>query len=695
MNLPPSATPPDDRFYPRTFALITALVLVAALYRIVQPFLGPLLWASFLAFLLHPLHVRLTRQLKNRPQGSALLLTGLTLLVLVGPLTALSAAFAAQVGELLQYLQQTVADQSKDNVLDLTNVPWIRDGITWLDDTFDVNLTQVRGWIAEGSRQLLQMLASLGGKVFLGALGTVVGFVLMMFLLFFFIRDGEEIFVAARELIPMSSSYKARLIDHLAAVTRAIVFGTGVTALIQGSLVGIAFLITSLPSPVVFAVVAALVSLLPFGGTALVWVPAAVALAGQGRWKSAIFMVVWGVLISLVDNIVRPLLVSGRARVGTLEVFIGVLGGIAAFGAIGLFLGPVILALIVALVRFMREVRTLEAEARAGAGHPNRPANLESSPAAHVSQGSTLRIATRQSRLALWQAEHVAARLRAAHPGLDVVLVPMTTQGDRVLDRALAEIGGKGLFIKELEVAITEGRADIAVHSMKDVPGELPPGMVLAAMLEREDPHDAFVSRQHASFESLPQGARVGTSSLRRQCQLKSLRPDLELMSLRGNVETRLRKLDEGQYDAIVLASAGLIRLGLKERITQSLSFEASLPAVGQGIIGIECRQDDARSCELVKVLEHPIARHCCEAERAFAQRLQGNCQSPIAGYALIDSGELLLRGVVGSSDGATVYRASTSGPPSRSRELGVELAEKMLKAGAADVLPPQRGSAA
>ena len=698
MDPQPSTRPPDDRFYTRTFALITVLVLVAALYRIVQPFLGPLLWAIFLAFLLHPLHVRLTRQLRGRTQSSALVLTGLMLLVLVGPLTALSAAFAAQVGELLQYLQQTVADQSNKNVLDLTNVPWIRDALLWLDENLDVDLAQIRGYITEGSQQVLQMLASLGGKVFLGALGTVVGFILMMFMLFFFIRDGQEMFAVMRELIPMEPRYKARLFDHLAAVTRAIVFGTGVTALIQGTLVGIAFLVTSLPSPVVFAVVAALVSLLPFGGTALVWIPAALALAGQGRWKSAIFMVIWGVLISLVDNVVRPLLVSGRAQVGTLTVFLGVLGGVAAFGAIGLFLGPVLLALIVALVSFMRELRVLEGGASlAGAG-----ANLESllvdttksSTVTQANQDRPLRIATRQSRLALWQAEHVAAQLRAAHPRLEVVLVPMTTQGDRVLDRTLAEIGGKGLFIKELEVALTEDRADIAVHSMKDVPTDMPAGMVLAAMLERADPHDAFVSRQHASFEVLPHGARVGTSSLRRQCQLKSLRPDLEILTLRGNVETRLRKLDEAHYDAIVLASAGLTRLGLQERITQALTFDTSLPAVGQGIIGIECRELDERSRSLVKALEHASARQCCEAERAFAQRLQGSCQSPIAGYACIDAGELLLRGVIGSPDGQTMYRDSISGPASQYRELGVKLAERMLQAGAAELLDQQRGGA-
>lgn len=307
---------------------------------------------------------------------------------------------------------------------------------------------------------------------------------------------------------------------------------------------------------------------------------------------------------------------------------------------------------------------------------------------------ATLRIATRQSRLALWQAEFVAAQLRAKHPALDVKLVPMTTQGDRVLDRALSEVGGKGLFIKELEIAIEEQRADIAVHSMKDVPGELPPGMTLAAMLPRADPRDAFVSLRHASFETLPQGARIGTSSLRRQCQLKSVRPDLQIVPLRGNVDTRLRKLEEEQYDAIILAAAGLIRLGLQHRITRPIDFNLSLPAVGQGIIGIECRATDERSAALVKALDDPTARHCCEAERAFAVRLQGSCQSPIAGFAELRDGELLLRGVVGSEDGATVYRGETRGPAGSARDIGIELADRLLAAGADKLLAAQRGEA-
>jgi predicted PurR-regulated permease PerM len=362
MNSLPRAVPVRDRFYARSFALVATAVLGYAFFRIVQPFLGPLLWALFLAFLLHPLHLRLTRRFKRSPQTSALLLTILTLVIVLGPLTALSAAFAAQVGDLLQFAQSAVADQTRANVFTLTNVPVVRDIIGWLDSTFGIDLTQVRGWLIEGSRTVLQSLASMGGRVFLGAVGTVIGFVVMVFMLFFFIRDGEEMAATARELIPMSKMHKAKLFDHLAGVTRAMVYGTGLTALIQGVLVGIAFIIVGLSSPLVFGVIAALCGLLPFGGTALVWAPAAVLLAAQGRWGATIFVLVWGgLLVSLVDNVVRPMLVSGRAAVGTLTVFIGVLGGIAAFGAIGLFLGPVVLALIIALVRFMLEIRRAEA----------------------------------------------------------------------------------------------------------------------------------------------------------------------------------------------------------------------------------------------------------------------------------------------------------------------------------------------
>jgi hydroxymethylbilane synthase len=308
---------------------------------------------------------------------------------------------------------------------------------------------------------------------------------------------------------------------------------------------------------------------------------------------------------------------------------------------------------------------------------------------------SLLRIATRQSKLALWQAEHVATQLRAAHPKLQVELVRMTTQGDRILDRPLADIGGKGLFIKELEVALAEGRADIAVHSMKDVPSELPEGMMLAAMLPRADPRDAFVSNRFETFESLPQGARVGTSSLRRQSQLRHVRGDLQIAPLRGNVDTRLRKLDEGEFDAIILASAGLIRLGLSERIKQLMPVEQSLPAVGQGIIGIECRSEDFAAQEYVKILDDNRAQVCITAERAFAQRLEGSCQSPIAGYAEIQGVNVALSGLIASPDGKRVYRDSIVGPKRDAAAMGQALAERMLFAGADVLLRELRGSGA
>lgn len=305
-----------------------------------------------------------------------------------------------------------------------------------------------------------------------------------------------------------------------------------------------------------------------------------------------------------------------------------------------------------------------------------------------------VRIATRRSRLALWQAEHVAALLGEAHPGLAVELVPMVTQGDRILDRALAEVGGKGLFIKELEVAMLEGRADLAVHSMKDVPAEMPAGFLLASVLERADPHDAFVANRLRQLGDLPAGARVGTSSLRRQCQLRRARPDLRLLALRGNVDTRLRKLDEGGYDAIVLAAAGLRRLGLEQRIASLVPTGVSLPAVGQGVIGIECRESDAGTRELVAALEHAATRTCLSAERAFAARLGGSCQSPVAGFAELAGDALRLRGLVGSPDGSSVYADEVSGAPADAARLGTRLADRLLDAGAGPLLEQLRAAA-
>jgi hydroxymethylbilane synthase len=298
-----------------------------------------------------------------------------------------------------------------------------------------------------------------------------------------------------------------------------------------------------------------------------------------------------------------------------------------------------------------------------------------------------LRIATRKSPLALWQAEHVAAALRRAHPGLAVELLGMSTQGDKILDTPLAKIGGKGLFVKELEQGMLDGRADFAVHSMKDVPVDLPDGLHLAVVMAREDPRDAFVSGRYASLAELPEGARVGTSSLRRQCQLAERRPDLELLALRGNVNTRLRKLDDGEYDAIILASAGLKRLGFGERIRQLLEPTESLPAIGQGAIGIECRSDDERLNALLQPLHDADTATCVAAERAMNQRLHGGCQVPIGGHAVLAGGELWLRGLVGSVDGRRLIRTERRGPRAQALALGVAAAEDLLARGADELL--------
>ena len=298
-----------------------------------------------------------------------------------------------------------------------------------------------------------------------------------------------------------------------------------------------------------------------------------------------------------------------------------------------------------------------------------------------------LRIATRKSPLALWQAEHVRGLLQAEHPGLRVELLTMSTQGDRVLDSPLAKIGGKGLFVKELEQAMLEGRADIAVHSMKDVPAELPRGLGIGAILEREDPRDAFVSNQFNSIGDLPQGARVGTSSLRRQCQLRALRPDLRIMDLRGNVGTRLSKLDGGDYDAIVLACAGLLRLGMGERITRAIEAEEMLPAIAQGVIGIECRLGDGEIAGLIRPLAHSDTSLRTRAERAMNAALAGGCQAPVAGYSELQDGLIGLRGLVGWPDGSEVIRAAISGPPEDAETMGRQLAEELLARGGRPIL--------
>ena len=299
----------------------------------------------------------------------------------------------------------------------------------------------------------------------------------------------------------------------------------------------------------------------------------------------------------------------------------------------------------------------------------------------------TLKIATRQSPLALWQAEHIRSRLNQLYPDLTVELVKFVTQGDKILDTPLAKIGGKGLFVKELEAALLDGRADLAVHSMKDVPMHLPDGLSLAVICEREDPFDAFVSNQYQHFNELPQGAKVGTSSLRRKCQILQQRPDLEIIDLRGNVGTRLSKLDEGLYDAIILASAGLKRLALADRIRHSLSAEISLPAVGQGALGLECRSNDSALLKLIEPLQHQETSNCVRAERAFNAYLEGGCQVPIAGYATLRNDQIQIEGRVGSVDGKVILKAQRVGAIEQAEQLGEQLAQDLLAQGAGDLL--------
>ena len=298
-----------------------------------------------------------------------------------------------------------------------------------------------------------------------------------------------------------------------------------------------------------------------------------------------------------------------------------------------------------------------------------------------------IRIATRKSALALWQAEYVKQQLELHHPGINVELVTMTSQGDRILDAPLAKIGGKGLFVKELENALLEGRADIAVHSMKDVPMEFPKGLGLGVICPREDPRDAFVSNQYHNLDELPQGAVVGTSSLRRQCQILAARPDLTINFLRGNVNTRLAKLDDGQYDAIILAAAGLIRLEMEDRIRSYLDTTLSLPAAGQGAVGIELRDDDDITQQLIAPLHHEETAIRVGAERAMNRRLNGGCQVPIGGFAELDGEQIYLRGLVGSPDGNTIYRSDIRCAADDYESAGVQVAESLLSQGADKIL--------
>ncbi|MBJ7549330.1 hydroxymethylbilane synthase [Marinomonas ostreistagni] len=296
-------------------------------------------------------------------------------------------------------------------------------------------------------------------------------------------------------------------------------------------------------------------------------------------------------------------------------------------------------------------------------------------------------IATRESQLALWQANNVKASLEALYPEISIELLGMTTKGDQILDSPLSKIGGKGLFVKELEKALLEGDADIAVHSMKDVPMEFPEGLGLSVICEREDPTDAFVSNAYHSIEELPQGSVVGTSSLRRSCQLQMHRPDLVIKNLRGNVNTRLRKLDDGEYDAIILATAGLVRLEMEDRIKARISDTFSLPAGGQGAMGIECRSNDAELIKLLAPLQHQETTYCVVAERAVNKRLNGGCQAPIACFALLEGDELFIRGLVGSTDGKRMVRGEVRGNKADAENLGIQLAEQLLTDGAQALL--------
>ncbi len=298
-----------------------------------------------------------------------------------------------------------------------------------------------------------------------------------------------------------------------------------------------------------------------------------------------------------------------------------------------------------------------------------------------------LRIATRKSALALWQAEYVKQELERYHPDLTVELVKMTSKGDRILDAPLAKIGGKGLFVKELENALLEGRADIAVHSMKDVPMEFPEGLELGVICPRENPLDAFVSNHYTSLDDLPEGAVVGTSSLRRQCQILQKRPDLTIKFLRGNVNTRLAKLDAGEYDAIILAVAGLVRLGMKDRIRTALPSDICLPAAGQGAVGIELRSGDEQTRQLITPLHHSETAIVVKAERAMNRRLNGGCQVPIGGFAERDGDDLYLRGLVGSPDGSTIYRSDIRCAADDYEQAGIKVAEHLLEQGADRIL--------
>ena len=349
--------PSDRTFYARTFAVVTAALLAYLLLLVLSPLAQPIAWALFIAFLLHPLHRWLTRKLRGRAATSAALVTVLTAVLILGPLGGLGAAFAAQLTELARHAQEFAVEHRPANFAELAEVPVVGPVLAWVQETTGFTFAQIQAWAVEAAQTILKALAGLGRAAFLGALGTVIGFALMMFILFFTIRDSERAFRALRELVPLEDRDKKRLFEHLASVTRALVYGTGVTAIVQGTLVGLGFAVVGLPSPIVFGVLAALAALIPLVGTPVIWVPAVIVLAAQGRWTAALILLLWGGFVTTIDNFLRPWLVSGRAEIGALTVFIGVLGGVGAFGPIGLILGPLILSLVIALVRFALDNR--------------------------------------------------------------------------------------------------------------------------------------------------------------------------------------------------------------------------------------------------------------------------------------------------------------------------------------------------
>lgn len=348
----------DDRFYPRVFALVTAALLAAALFLILRPFLVPILWSTLLALLLFPARQALGRRLGGRYALTALLLTLLTTIVLVAPLPLLAVAFASQARDLFGRVQKLVADSGISGPGDVLDIPIVSRAIRWVEAVSPVDAQQIHGWLVSGAQALLQGLVAVSGSFVLGTLNALVGLSIALFVLFFLLRDGDQMMASVVRLIPITPERRGQLVDHVAAVTRAVVFGSLLTALVQGVLVGIGFALVGLPSPVVFGAVAAVASLIPFVGTALVWVPAVGALFLQGRWVAALFLAAWSVaVVSSADNVVRPLFISGRAQISTLPVFLGLIGGLSAFGPIGLVVGPVVVALTLALLRFAEEAR--------------------------------------------------------------------------------------------------------------------------------------------------------------------------------------------------------------------------------------------------------------------------------------------------------------------------------------------------